>query len=466
MLKALREQRAKLGAEIKRMAELANDEKHTWTAEDEENWQKLNGDYDTLGERIGRIERAEAVEAELRSPGPNGDVGRENRRWSPKEAEETEEETEERQAEETIVEADPDPEFRGPKNPIRGNTEEERALVIQAWFRAQSDLELTKRQRDVCRRYGFNPLRKYLDISMSRDFAQVRAEYRAQSTSATAGGETIPAGFMPRFERALLNFDGVRQVAEVLRTATGNAITWPMFNDTGNVGALLAENTNTTEQAITTAAFTLNAYKYTSKLVLVSAELLEDSAFNLATMLGDILGERIGRALNAAFSTADGSSKPKGIVPAATVGKTTAGATAITADELIDLLGSVDPAYLPGAAWMMHQNIMIYVRKLKEQGTPGQYIWQQGLQMGVPDRLLGFPVILNNAMQSSVATATRTAIFGQLSAYKIRDVGSVRLRRLVERYGEYDQDGFVAFSRHDGDLLDAGTHPVMALLQA
>jgi HK97 family phage major capsid protein len=57
-------------------------------------------------------------------------------------------------------------------------------------------------------------------------------------------------------------------------------------------------------------------------------------------------------------------------------------------------------------------------------------------------------------------------IFGQLNRYKIRDVANLRLVRMNERYADYDQVGFVAFSRHDGRLLDAGTHPVKYLAMA
>ena len=78
----------------------------------------------------------------------------------------------------------------------------------------------------------------------------------------------------------------------------------------------------------------------------------------------------------------------------------------------------------------------------------------------------GYPVTINQSMQSSVATATKTILFGQLRKYKIRDAGEVRLIRLDERYAELDQVAFVAFMRSDGNLLDAGVAPVKHLLQA
>ena len=149
---------------------------------------------------------------------------------------------------------------------------------------------------------------------------------------------------------------------------------------------------------------------------------------------------------------------------AATLGVTAASAAAITGDELINLYHSVDPAYRAGAGWVMHDNVVLYVRKLKDGDN--QYLWQPGLQAGVPDRLLTAPVTVCQEMASTVEASAKTVLFGQLSKYKVRDVGTLRLKRLVERYAEYDVEGFVALSRHDGELLDAGTHPVKYLQQA
>ena len=73
---------------------------------------------------------------------------------------------------------------------------------------------------------------------------------------------------------------------------------------------------------------------------------------------------------------------------------------------------------------------------------------------------------VNQNMQSSVATATKTVLFGHFPSYKIREVRQGRFRRLVERYAEYDQEAFVFVRRSDSDLLNAGTNPVKHLLQA
>jgi HK97 family phage major capsid protein len=82
--------------------------------------------------------------------------------------------------------------------------------------------------------------------------------------------------------------------------------------------------------------------------------------------------------------------------------------------------------------------------------------------LGQPDRLCGFPIVLNQHMPD-IAAEAKTILVGSRSKYKIRFCGGPRMRRLVERYADQDQEGFVAFQRFDGNLLDAGTNPVKVL---
>jgi HK97 family phage major capsid protein len=430
--KELREQRAKIAEEIKRLADLENDDEYEWTAEDQENWEKANADYDAFGPQIESAERQERAASLVEDELPKT-LQLENRTG---------------------------------REPVGGATpsEEDRAVALQAWCKAQYDVDLTDAEHEAAERCNIRPQSRDLVITLPSDYREVREKRALSVGTATAGGHTVPEGFVNNLEVALLEFGGMRRVAEVIRTDSGNDLPWPTTNDTGNSGALLAENTQVGEQDVAFGQMVLQAFKYTSKLVRVSTELLQDSAFNVGQILGSALGERIGRIHNTDFTTGDGSSKPKGIVAAATVGKTAASATALTADEIIDLEHSVDPAYRVGAGFMLHDSIIKAIRKLKD--SDGQYLWQTGLQAGQPDILLRYPVTVNQDMASAMAIDAKTVLFGQLSKYKIRDVREIRLRRLVERYADFDQDGFVAFMRSDGDLLDAGTNPVKVLQQA
>jgi len=285
----------------------------------------------------------------------------------------------------------------------------------------------------------------------------------AQSTSSTAGGHTTKPEFMQELERALLLFGGVRRVARIIRTATGSAMDFPTVNDTSNSGVLLSENVAMAEQDVSFGNLTLDAYKYSSRVCRVSTELMQDSQFNMAAEVGSILGERLARIQNTHATTGTGSSQPNGCVVASSLGKTSSGASAITMDELLDLRDSVDANYRGSASWMFADSTLTYLRKLKS--TDNHYHWFPSMDRGEPDMLFGAPVIINDDM-AAIATAVKTALYGDFNKYLIREVAGITIVRLDERYADFAQTGFLGLMRFDSDLLDAGTNPLKHLLQA
>lgn len=397
----------------------------------EERWSKANDAYDALDKQIQKHERADEIAAR-QAASQDSRTGRDSERGDTREG--------------------------APSNA------EDRSQALQGWMRSQSDLEPTDEQRDAAKRLGVRLNAKSFDVKIgdTRDVRKAQAEYRAQSVGTdSAGGYTVPEGFVANLEKAKLHFGGMNQVASIVRTAEGNQLPWPTVNDTGNAGVLLGENTQVAEQDVVFGEKVFNAYKYSSKLVRVSQELLEDSAFDMASELGSMLGERLGRILNTQFTTGTGSAQPNGIVTASTLGVTAAGAAAITFDEIIDLEHSVDVAYRMGAKYMLADATLKLVRKLKDSDLG--YIWNRA-DAGAPAMLNGYEYVVNNDMPAAT-TGLKSVLFGDMTKYKIREVNSIRIKRLVERYADYDQEGFVAFIRADGELLNAGTNPVKHLIQ-
>ncbi len=444
-LKKLLEERAKLAAEIHALA----DSQATWTAEDRQNWNELNSDYDKFSAQI------EAEEGRIKVAQRAADIAGEQEKRAA--------------ASHAIAMATSDS-FGGAQKSAAAPTEEHRALAQQAWFRRQMEMPLDERHEEACRLTGMNPNNRELCIRSldTPQFNRIREKRAGMSTQDAVGGYTIPEGFVNNFEIALLAFGGIRQAADVIRTATGNNLPWPTANDTATKGALLTEETTIGATANPTVGVkTFGAYKMSSKLIQVSPELLQDSAFDMAAQIGSWLGERIGRIESDYYTTGTGSSEPTGILASsggAYLGVTFASTTAITSDELLDLIHSVDPAYRQGSSFMAHDTIIKYFRKMKT-GT-GEYIWQDGMRAGQGQTLFGYPVITNQSMTATMTATDKNLIFGNLKKFKIRDVAEIRLRRLVERYADTDQEGFVAFHRTDSGLLDAGTYPVKYAKQA
>ncbi|MER7738886.1 phage major capsid protein [Streptomyces sp. NPDC096538] len=286
-------------------------------------------------------------------------------------------------------------------------------------------------------------------------------ELRAQGVATgAAGGYLVPAPFRAKMVEAQKFWSSMRDVAEVITTETGATLPWPTNDDTANVGAILAENTQVTEQDVTLGQADVGAYMYTSKLVRVSLQLLNDSAFDVESWLAGKLGQRIGRAQNAHFTTGTGTAQPEGVQTNAVIGKTgaTGQTTSVTYDDLIDLIHSVDPAYrLSGRArWMLNDATLASARKLKDgQNRP---LWEPSIQVGVPDGLLGYQYTVNQDMPVMAANA-KSILFGDFFAgYLIRDVQDVQLLRLSERYADYLQVGFLGFARTDGTPQDTAAY--------
>jgi HK97 family phage major capsid protein len=442
-LKELRDQQAKLVVDARaKLEEITDDIDESRAKEIESEYDKMMADYDKLDARAKReeelIKRQEAIDkhaAELESVDtsrrPKGDERHVNGAGT-----------------------------EGSEKDRTKAAEAERKAFVNYLRYGMDGLDAEQRSIFASRR---NELRTLLGES----------EARAQGVASSgAGGALVPEGFMAELVTSLkaygpMNDDGIVRRIE---TATGNAIPWPTLDDTSNKGSLLSENTQVSTQDVTFGTKTLNAYKYSSDLILVSNELLQDSAIDVESIVRMALAERIGRILNEHFTTADGSSKPNGIVTASSLGVTAASQSAITADELIDLEHSVDPAYRsdPSCRFMFNDATFKLIRKLKD--GQGNYLWQPAdLRTGSPATLLGYPFSINQDIATgesgeSPATQEKTVIFGAMNRYVVRLVLMFAVRRLTERYADYDQVGFVGFTRADGELLD--TAAVKHLRQA
>ena len=196
----------------------------------------------------------------------------------------------------------------------------------------------------------------------------------------------------------------------------------------------------------------IGAYKL-GTMIKVSEELLNDSVFDLESYISREFGRRIGAKEEEAFFTGDGSGKPTGILAAsggAQTGITAASASAITADELIDLFYSLNSPYRKNAVWLLNDATVKAVRKLKD--AQGQYLWQPSLVAGTPDTILGRPV-KTSAYMPIIAASAKTIAFGDFGYYWIADRQGRSFKRLGELYAANGQVGFLGSQRVDGKLI-------------
>lgn len=288
-----------------------------------------------------------------------------------------------------------------------------------------------------------------------------KVEHRAQTTSATAGGYSVPTELMNILVKSMAAWGPMydENVATVITTAGGGAMTMPTVNDTSGTAVAHTEGTTLTDDGgvdVTFGQKTLGAYPFNTEWIRVSKELADDSIFAMEQVLGDLLGERLGRLANSKLTTGSGSSDVLGIVTGSTAGRTSASTTAITSDEIIDLLHSVDPAYRqsPKAAFMFNDSTLAAIRKLKD--GDGNYLWQMGnVQQGVPGTLLGYRYYINQAMASipASASASRVMIFGDLGKFYVRKVGAPLIGAIQDK-DFWPGFGVAGYIRFDGELAD------------
>lgn len=320
---------------------------------------------------------------------------------------------------------------------------------------------------DKYMRFGMLALSADEQGFLKRGYGNIDPKAAQSAGVDTAGGYTVPEGFMSEVDVAQLEFNALRQAgAVIMPTDTGSTIPWPTVNDSANKGRRVGENAASQQTDLTFGAVNLEAFTYTSDVILVSNELLQDAGVDLQGLIAQLAGERVGRITNEEFTTGTGTSQPMGVVTGAADSGVVAAATgAVTFEELVDLKFSVNTAYRKSAAcgFMFSDATLRDIAKMKDgENRP---LLLPSIRDGEGDRVLGHRFTVNDDM-ADMAAAAKSILFGDFSKYKIRDVRGGILRRLSERYADSNQTAFILFTRHDGKLIDAGTHPIKYLTMA
>lgn len=284
------------------------------------------------------------------------------------------------------------------------------------------------------------------------------------TTTDGEGGYTVATEVATSVLDALKAFGGMRQVASVIQTTQGNPMQFPTSDGTSEEGEIVAENGTASDADLSFGTKSLPVYKYSSKVVTVPIELLQDSNVDIEAFVRQRLVTRLGRITNKHFTTGTGSSQPNGIVTAATTGVTAANSssqvTAVKYDSLVDLMHSVDPAYreLGNTRWMFNDSTLKALRKILDGSNRPIFVpgYETGVPGGAPDTLMGRPIQINQSMADMAANA-KSILFGDFSFYTIRDVMQVEIQRYTDSaYAKKGQVGFLAWLRSGGNLIDVG----------
>jgi HK97 family phage major capsid protein len=310
--------------------------------------------------------------------------------------------------------------------------------------------------------------------SFFRTGGKIEPEYRdLLTTSDVTGGALIPQEFFGELINMTKFYGPIAQkVKQKVTDGTGRPMKISLGNDTGN-GLVLLGTEGSSAPAETDPAFEskiLGVDTVSGGLVKISVEEMADSAFNLDTAIRDYFGIRYARGLETIVTTGKDSagnvlpnSTAGGLLGATPVGATTATVAAgIGWDDLVNLQAALDPSYAINPSWVMSSNTRSYLLGLRD-GFGRPYFTPDPSGDSPLSKLLGWPIVINQAMPA-IAASTTPILFGDLEkAYLLRTDGNPSIIHLQERFMDVLEHGFLMFSRIGSTSLAYNAEPVLAL---
>jgi len=293
---------------------------------------------------------------------------------------------------------------------------------------------------------------------MSTEQRQILREMRAQATDPdTAGGYTVPTEMLNRIHEAMKDYGGLASVAQILTTDSGHTLEWPTSDGTAEEGELIGENSQAPEGDVIFGIKNLGAKKLSSKVIRVSNELLNDSGIDIQGFLASRIGSRLGRG-EAKFlvqGTGAGTPEQPTGLQASVTGTTTAASSAeFSWQEVNSLIHSVDPAYRRPSNFRIGLNDNTLKLMTEMEDLQGRPLWLPAVSGAAPATILNVPYFVDQGI-ADIGINAKFMYAGDFAQFIIRRVRYMVLKRLVERYADFDQTGFLAFHRFDCVLQDA-----------
>ncbi|ATG18364.1 phage major capsid protein [Providencia alcalifaciens] len=292
---------------------------------------------------------------------------------------------------------------------------------------------------------------------------ELNQEARAQGvTPDEKGGFTVPTQMLNKVVEQMKAYGGIANIARILNTSNGQDIIWSTSDGTMEEGELLGENTQTTEEDVEFGSATLGAKKLSSKMIRVSNELLQDSGIDMQAYLAGRIAQRIGRgeAKYLVKGTGKGTPlQPKGLE--ASVTGTVDAAASFGWKDINALKHSIDPAYRNGSKFRLAFNdstLKVITELVDAQGRP---LWLPEIIGVAPSTILGMQYTIDQAI-ADMGAGNKFIYCGDFDRFIVRRVTYMTLRRLVERFADFDQTAFLAFHRFDCVLED--TSAIKALV--
>lgn len=280
-----------------------------------------------------------------------------------------------------------------------------------------------------------------------------KLEKRAQLIgTANLGGNLLIDEWDRKIIKTMKAFGGLLELADEIPTTTGAPLHFTTTNYTSQEGEWLGEIDAKTNLDVTFERFTMGAYGLSSKGVRIGYDLIQDESFNIESELLDVCARRSALSLAKRLVTGTGSSQMHGVLAStgATEKKTTAGVAAVTADEILEFIHELNPAYRnPGAYLVFNDKTLLAIRKFKDSNN--NPIWNMGIPGSMPATIWGVPYRIVHEI-ADMATGAKFMLYGDFKKFRVRRVKSNQL--LKDEFPSTRELEFYLHSRWDSRVLD------------
>ncbi len=307
-------------------------------------------------------------------------------------------------------------------------------------------------------RYGRKPEALSADEMKMVKLVDIDAAKAMSLSDDALGGFLAPIEFANEIIKAVIPISPIRTIARVRQTADREV---RVPRRSGTFAATWSTETATRSDAtgLTFGSENLTPHEMTA-LSLVSVQSMEDSAFNLEQFLQEEFAEQFALAEGAAFVSGTGVGKPEGVTFNSTVtgaAVVTGHATDLKPDAIVAATYKLKAGYAPNATWILHRQTVGSIRQIKD--GMGNYLWQPGLGTDNPATIMGRPYVecVDMAAPSTGVTFAANAypmVLGDFRrGYYIVDRVQMVVQRLVEKYADSGQIGFLARKRVGGQVV-------------
>jgi HK97 family phage major capsid protein len=252
-------------------------------------------------------------------------------------------------------------------------------------------------------------------------------EFRAITGSST--GAPVPTSFYNEIVKVARLVNPLLEYATVINTTSGENLQIPN-QSTFSTATIVGQGVSIGTSEPTFGNFsTLGSFKF-SALAQLSRELILDSGVDIIGFLAEQFGNALGFKIADEIVNGTGTVEPTGFLPVAGTGVTgsTGVSGAFTADNVIDLIYSLDGSLRnrPSFAMLANSTSIAALRKLKD--TAGNYVFSVGDSKDRRDLVLGVPVIETPAMPNP-GTGVNSLAVGDLKSLYIRNAGGLQVDR-------------------------------------